>query len=37
VTDEQDIGLYLKRARAAQFTFGDSAYHRERYARLESF
>jgi alkylation response protein AidB-like acyl-CoA dehydrogenase len=37
VTDEQDIGLYLKRARAAQFTFGDSDYHRDRYARLEGF
>jgi acyl-CoA dehydrogenase len=37
VTDEQDIGLYLKRARAAQFTFGDAAFHRDRYALLESF
>ena len=37
VTDEQDIGLYMKRARAAQFTFGDAAFHRERYALLESF
>jgi alkylation response protein AidB-like acyl-CoA dehydrogenase len=37
VTDEQDIGLYMKRARAAQFTFGDSGYHRDRYARLEGF
>jgi alkylation response protein AidB-like acyl-CoA dehydrogenase len=37
VTDEQDIGLYLKRARTAQFTLGDSSYHRDRYARLEGF
>ena len=37
VTDEQDIGLYMKRARASQFTFGDSGYHRDRYARLEHF
>jgi alkylation response protein AidB-like acyl-CoA dehydrogenase len=37
VTDEQDIGLYMKRARAAQFTFGDSSYQRDRYARLEGF
>jgi len=37
VTDEQDIGLYLKRARAAQFTFGDSSDQRERYAHLEGF
>jgi len=37
VTDEQDIGLYMKRARTAQFTFGDSGYQRDRYARLEGF
>lgn len=37
VTDEEDIGLYLKRARVAQFTLGNSAHHRDRFARLEGF
>ena len=37
VTDEEDIGLYLKRARVTQFTLGDSAYHRQRFAHLEGF
>ena len=34
VTDALDIGLFLKRARVAQQTFGDSAFHRRRFARL---
>jgi alkylation response protein AidB-like acyl-CoA dehydrogenase len=37
VTDEEDIGLYLKRARVAQFTLGNSAFHRDRFARLEGY
>jgi alkylation response protein AidB-like acyl-CoA dehydrogenase len=37
VTDEHDIGLYLKRARAAELTFGDAAWHRERWARLAGY
>jgi hypothetical protein len=37
MTDEYDIGLYLKRARAAQLTFGDAAFHRDRWARLRGF
>ena len=37
MTDEQDIGLYLKRAKAAELTFGDAAYHRDRFARLTGF
>ena len=37
VTDEEDIGLYLKRARVVQFTLGNSAYHRDRFARLEGY
>ena len=35
MTDEHDIGLFLKRARAAELTFGDAAFHRDRFARLE--
>ena len=34
MTDEHDIGLFLKRARVCEMTFGDAAYHRERFARL---
>jgi alkylation response protein AidB-like acyl-CoA dehydrogenase len=37
MTDEHDIGFYLKRAAAAEVTFGDSAYHRDRFARLKGF
>jgi alkylation response protein AidB-like acyl-CoA dehydrogenase len=37
VTDELDIGFFLKRARVCAMTFGDSAYHRERFARLRGF
>ena len=34
VTDELEIGFFLKRARAAMLIFGDSGYHKDRYARL---
>lgn len=37
MTDEHPIGLYLKRARVAEMTFGDAAYHRDRFARLSGF
>ncbi len=37
MTDEFDIGLFLKRARVAQATFGDAPFHRDRYASLEGF
>ena len=37
VTDENDIGLYLKRARAADATFGDAAWHRARWAALGGY
>lgn len=34
MTDEHEAGLYLKRARVSDFTFGNTTFHRERYARL---
>lgn len=34
VTDDLDIGLFLKRARVAMQVFGDTAYHKDRYATL---
>ena len=33
MTDEFDIGFFMKRARAAQETFGDSSFHGDRIAR----
>lgn len=34
MTDEFDAGLYLKRARALEATFGNQSFHRDRYGRL---
>ena len=34
MTDEYDVGFYLKRARVAELSFGDAAWHRDRFARL---
>ncbi|HSG91692.1 MAG TPA: acyl-CoA dehydrogenase family protein [Pseudomonadales bacterium] len=34
MTDEYDAGFYLKRARALEATYGNQAFHRERYARI---
>ncbi|MCB1688673.1 MAG: acyl-CoA dehydrogenase family protein [Halioglobus sp.] len=37
MTDEFDAGLYLKRARVLEASFGNRAYHRDRYATLMGF
>lgn len=37
MTDQFDIGLFMKRARVATATFGDGSFHRDRYATLEGF
>jgi alkylation response protein AidB-like acyl-CoA dehydrogenase len=37
MTDEHDIGFFLKRAKVAELTFGDAAFHRNRFATLRSF
>ena len=37
MTDEFDIGFFLKRARVAQQFLGDAGFHRDRYASLHSF
>ena len=34
VTDELEIGFFLKRARVAMQLFGDTGYHKDRYATL---
>ena len=37
VTDEMDIGLFLKRSRTCNQLFGNSAFHRNRFATLRGF
>lgn len=37
MTDEHDIGFYFKRARVAAATFGDAAFHRDRWARVAGY
>jgi acyl-CoA dehydrogenase len=37
MTDEFDIGFYMKRARVAELTLGDAAWHRDRWARLSGY
>jgi alkylation response protein AidB-like acyl-CoA dehydrogenase len=37
MTDEHDVGFFLKRARVAELTFGDAAFHRDRVARLDGY
>ena len=37
VTDEFDIGLFLKRSRVTEQIFGSSNYHLERYANLSEY
>ncbi|HTX48593.1 MAG TPA: acyl-CoA dehydrogenase family protein [Caulobacteraceae bacterium] len=37
MTDAHDAGFYLKRARAAEAAYGNQAYHRDRYARINGY
>jgi len=37
MTDEHEIGFFMKRARACELTFGDATFHRDRYATLTGF
>lgn len=37
MTDEHDAGLFLKRARVADMSYGTSGFHRERYAALLNY
>ncbi|MBT4494745.1 MAG: acyl-CoA dehydrogenase family protein [Gammaproteobacteria bacterium] len=37
MTDEFDAGFYLKRARTLESSFGNRAFHKDRYARLLGF
>ncbi|HEY6643645.1 acyl-CoA dehydrogenase, partial [Povalibacter sp.] len=37
MTDEFDIGFFMKRARAAGETFGDAYFHTDRFAQLSGY
>ena len=37
MTDEYDIGLYLKRIRVVQELFGDANYHMEKIASMKGY
>ncbi|HEY5680203.1 MAG TPA: acyl-CoA dehydrogenase family protein [Pseudomonadales bacterium] len=37
VTDEADIGFFLKRARVSELLLGDSAFHRNQFAELKGY
>ena len=37
MTDEYDAGLYLKRAAVLEAMWGNAAYHRDRFARLNGY
>lgn len=37
MTDEHDIGLFYKRASVAMQAFGDTSYHRDRYATCKGY
>jgi alkylation response protein AidB-like acyl-CoA dehydrogenase len=37
MTDEHEIGFFIKHARVCELTFGDAAYHRDRYALLNGY
>ena len=37
MTDEHEIGFFIKRARVVQHTFGDYNYHLDRFAQLSGF
>ena len=37
MTDEEEIGLFLKRLKAAELTLGDATYHRNRFAGLRGY
>ena len=37
MTDEFDIGFFIKRARVTQMLYGDRRYHLNRYAELRAY
>jgi alkylation response protein AidB-like acyl-CoA dehydrogenase len=37
MTDEHEIGFFLKRSRVSEQTFGNSAFHRDRYGAVQGY
>jgi alkylation response protein AidB-like acyl-CoA dehydrogenase len=37
VTDEEDIGFFMKRARVSELLLGDASFHRNRFAALRDY
>jgi alkylation response protein AidB-like acyl-CoA dehydrogenase len=37
MTDEEEIGLFFKRLKAAELTLGDAIHHRNRFASLQGY
>ena len=37
MTDDEEIGFFLKRARVADQTFGDASFHLDRYAKIMGY
>ena len=37
MTDEYEIGFFMKRSRVSEHTFGNSAFHRNRYGELQGY
>jgi alkylation response protein AidB-like acyl-CoA dehydrogenase len=37
MTDEYEIGFFMKRSRVCEHTFGNSAFHRDRYGVLQGY
>ena len=37
MTDEYEIGFFMKRSRVCEHAFGNSAYHRDRYGVLQGY
>lgn len=37
VTDEDDIGFFMKRARVSELLLGDASFHRDRFAALRAY
>ncbi|MBV1880785.1 MAG: acyl-CoA dehydrogenase [Pseudomonadales bacterium] len=37
MTDEHEIGFFLKRARVTELLYGDSSFHKDRYALLNDY
>ena len=37
MTDEFDIGFFMKRVRVAEALYGDANYHAEKFARMRNY